>query len=92
MTDFPRPDSCPPPGKVEAFDAGWNAHRAGLSRKTVEVLSGGMALVAWDARNYMAGEVVADTPPDPPPQKPPAPEQLTIEDAIAESELECPEQ
>lgn len=69
MTDYERPASCPKPGEVEAFDAGWNAHRAGISLKTVEVLSGGMASVAWKAREYMAGE--------------PKPEdQLTIDDEI----------
>jgi len=83
MTDFERPASCPPPGKVEAFDAGWNAHRAGLSRKTVEVLSGGMALIAWDARNYMAGELPHD--PDVAPVRT-QPEQLTIDDALEGSE------
>ena len=49
-----RPSSVPAEGQVPAFDAGWNAHRLGLERETVEVLShpGGRewALMGWDVR------------------------------------------
>lgn len=50
-----RPDACPAPGMVDAFDAGWNAHEVGLGRETVSVLSPtpyarGWALLAYDTR------------------------------------------
>jgi hypothetical protein len=48
-----RPDSCPKEGQIEAFDAGWNAAKVGLSRETVAVISHPSAkewaLLAWDA-------------------------------------------
>lgn len=42
-------------GKVAALDAGWDAHAAGLERKTVEVFSAnnGMALLGWDIRDKL---------------------------------------
>ena len=52
-----RPEACPKPGVVEAFDAGWDAHEVGIERATVEVFtpaSGrGWALLGWDARQLM---------------------------------------
>jgi hypothetical protein len=52
--DVPRPDSVPKEGMVEAFDAGWNAHRRGLERTTVQVMTpvSGLkwALLGYDCR------------------------------------------
>jgi hypothetical protein len=54
--DVGRPDACPKEGQVESFDAGWNAHKVGLGRKTVEVLSPdrGWALLGYDTRAMVA--------------------------------------
>jgi hypothetical protein len=54
-----RPDSCPRPGVIEAFDAGWNAHEVGLERETVAVFAADpaarpWALMAWDVRQKLA--------------------------------------
>lgn len=47
----------PKEGVVEAFDAGWNAHKVGLSRRTVEVITHPFgrdwALMAWDCRELL---------------------------------------
>ncbi len=53
-----RPNSAPAEGVIGAFDAGWNAHRVGLARETVQVLTPpdarAWALMAWDIRNLEA--------------------------------------
>lgn len=54
-----RPDSCPREGQIEAFDAGWNAHEVGLSRKAAEVFSpskyaSAWAVLAWDVRDAIS--------------------------------------
>lgn len=51
-----RPEACPKPGQVEPFDAGWNAHEVGLSRRTVELLAAdkGWALLGYDTRALVA--------------------------------------
>ncbi len=53
--DIARPISCPAPGVVAGFDAGWNAHQVGLERDSVTVFTTDpqareWALLAWDAR------------------------------------------
>ena len=54
--DVQRPDACPKPGQVQAFDAGWEAHEKGISRESVRVFTNGngMALLAWDIREAEA--------------------------------------
>jgi len=61
--DIQRPLSCPAEGQIPSFDAGWNAHKVGISRKTVEVLSPPMVpgvkswgVYAWDIRDQLATE------------------------------------
>ena len=54
-----RPASCPRPGLVDGFDAGWNAHEVGLSRESVQVFATdpearAWALMAWDARQKLS--------------------------------------
>ena len=51
-----RPAAAPLLGQIPSYDAGWNAHEVGLSRKTVEVLSPdpGWALLGWDMRALLA--------------------------------------
>ncbi len=53
-----RPRSCPAPGVIPAFDAGWNAHRIGLDRETVAALTAGdgkrWALLGYDIRAELA--------------------------------------
>lgn len=55
-----RPDSCPAPGVVPAFDAGWKAHEVGLGRETVEALTPapaqGWTLMGYDVRKRLAEE------------------------------------
>lgn len=53
MGDVRRPDSVPSEGRIAPFDAGWDAHRSGLSRASVAVFAAdrGWALLGWDARN-----------------------------------------
>lgn len=55
-TDYERPDSVPAEGVIEPFDAGWNAHRVGLDRRSVEVLAAdpGWALLGYDTRALIA--------------------------------------
>lgn len=47
--------ACPAPGVVPAFDAGWDAHAAGLERETVRVLAASpeWALLGWDIRQAL---------------------------------------
>ena len=54
--DIERPAACPREGQIEPFDAGWNAHRVGIGRATVEVLANdpGWALLGWDSRDLLA--------------------------------------
>lgn len=54
--DYERPDACPRIGVIEPFDAGWDAHKTGLGRRTVELLSPdpGWALLGWDTRALLA--------------------------------------
>jgi hypothetical protein len=63
MKIIERPQSVPREGQVPAFDAGWNAHRLGLERETVRVLtpaSGrGWALLGWDVRAKLNGDLDA---------------------------------
>lgn len=51
-----RPPAVPEAGAVAPFDAGWEAHHAGLERETVRVLAAdpGWALLGWDARQTCA--------------------------------------
>lgn len=53
-----RPRASPRPGEIGPFDAGWDAHAAGLERDTVRALtptSGlGWALLGWDIRAHVA--------------------------------------
>jgi hypothetical protein len=63
MTEIQRPHSCPIEGQIPSFDAGWNAHKLGISRKTVEVLSPPLmpgvkswGVYAWDIRDQLATE------------------------------------
>lgn len=58
-----RPRAVPAEGVIEAFDAGWNAHRIGLERDSVETFahpSGqGWALLGWNARQQVAPDWIA---------------------------------
>jgi hypothetical protein len=47
-----RPASVPAEGVIAPFDAGWEAHAAGLERETVSVLAAdrSWALLGWDCR------------------------------------------
>lgn len=51
-----RPRSVPAPGEIAPFDSGWDAHRIGLERQTVEALAAdkGWALLGWDARETVS--------------------------------------
>jgi len=55
-----RPRSCPEPGVILAFDAGWNAHELGMDRDTVLVLTdpSGLkwALLGYDIRRKLEWE------------------------------------
>ncbi len=61
MSETDRPESCPKEGMVPAFDAGWNAHKVGLGRETVEVLSHpsgrSWALMGYDVRALIASRL-----------------------------------
>jgi len=58
--DVERADSMPKEGTIPGFDAGWNAHRAGLDRESIKVFAGlgvrdwlNWCLLGWDARAKM---------------------------------------
>lgn len=53
--DVERPASVPAEGVIEPFDAGWDGHRMGLARETVQLLAAdpGWALLGWDTRNLI---------------------------------------
>lgn len=58
MLPVERPISCPAPGIVPAFDAGWNAHEIGLARETVELLAvSPWALLGYDARQTVSRDL-----------------------------------
>lgn len=59
-----RPSSCPAPGAVPAFDAGWLAHELGMARETVAVLSAGprWALLGYDVRAAVVAARAATAP------------------------------
>lgn len=59
-----RPRGCPRPGVVPSFDAGWDAHRMGLSRATVEAVAAdkGWATLGWDARQQQHTEQKKEAP------------------------------
>lgn len=63
-TDVPRPAAAPVEGLIEPFDAGWNAHRVGIERETVEVLAAdpGWALLGWDMREHVTRRPLEDGP------------------------------
>lgn len=52
--DVERPRSVPAEGEIEAFDAGWNGHRVGLGRRSVELFTPASgrpwALLGYDTR------------------------------------------
>jgi hypothetical protein len=51
--DVERPAAAPREGQIQPYDAGWNAHRVGLERSTVEALARdrGWALLGYDSRH-----------------------------------------